>query len=187
MSDKSHEPQDEGKKERVDVLSTSSGLPGLAGHFETFMRRFRNLSFSLLKNTRGMGHSRHREKTKKLIWIPGIYRLWLHRRNGPNRWPRKPLPQSELSVRELWPLNSKSQITNIKQIYPPKAEPKLVKFLKGHREKERKARKLVFRGHSQQSHGTSTTLLPISSGILDLDFVTTTPVPLLLKGDLGGL
>jgi len=48
MSDKGHEHQNEDQIERVDVLSTTSGLPGLAGHFETFIRRFRNLSFSLL-------------------------------------------------------------------------------------------------------------------------------------------
>jgi hypothetical protein len=47
MSDKEYEPQDEGQKEKVDVLSTTSGLPGLAGYFETFLRRFRSLSFSL--------------------------------------------------------------------------------------------------------------------------------------------
>jgi len=47
MSDKGHEPQNEDQKEKVDVLSTASGLPGLAGYFETFLRRFRNLSFSL--------------------------------------------------------------------------------------------------------------------------------------------
>jgi hypothetical protein len=47
MSDKGHEPQNEDQKEKVDVLSTTSGLPGLAGYFETFLRRFRSLSFSL--------------------------------------------------------------------------------------------------------------------------------------------
>jgi hypothetical protein len=47
MSNEGHEPQHEDQKERVDVLSTTSGLPGLAGYFETFLRRFRSLSFSL--------------------------------------------------------------------------------------------------------------------------------------------
>ena len=47
MSDKSNDLRDEDQKKKVDVLSTTSGLPGLAGHFETFLRRFRNLSFSL--------------------------------------------------------------------------------------------------------------------------------------------
>ena len=40
--------QSESQRDEVDVLSTTSDIPGLAGYIETFIRRFRNVSFVLV-------------------------------------------------------------------------------------------------------------------------------------------
>lgn len=47
MSNGNPELETKDQKDKIDVLSTTSDIPGLAGYFETFIRRFRNLSFVL--------------------------------------------------------------------------------------------------------------------------------------------
>jgi hypothetical protein len=48
MSTDDPRPPTENSKDRVDVLATTSDIPGLTGYFETLLRRFRNLSFVVL-------------------------------------------------------------------------------------------------------------------------------------------
>ena len=51
MSNEDYKPEREERSEKVDVLGTRSDLAGLAGLFETFLRRFRNAGFLLLLST----------------------------------------------------------------------------------------------------------------------------------------